>query len=89
MPLRWAVRPPSAGLLKLVKDEDIIIFTADHGCDPTWPGTDHTREHIPVLIYGPKVKPGSLGHRETFADIGQTVASYFGVSPMDYGKSML
>ena len=52
-------------LLKLVKDEDIIIFTADHGCDPTWPGTDHTREHIPVLVYGPKVKPGSLGHRET------------------------
>ena len=73
-------------LLKLVKDEDIIIFTADHGCDPTWPGTDHTREHIPVLVYGPKVKPGSLGHRETFADIGQTVANYFGLSPMDYGK---
>lgn len=75
-------------LLKLVKDEDIIIFTADHGCDPTWPGTDHTREHIPVLIYGPKVKPGSLGHRETFADIGQTVANYFGLSPMDYGKTL-
>lgn len=76
-------------LLKRVNGDDIIIFTADHGCDPTWSGTDHTREHIPVLIYGPKVKPGSLGHRETFADIGQTVASYFGVSPMDYGKSML
>ncbi len=75
-------------LLKLVKDEDIIIFTADHGCDPTWPGTDHTREHIPVLVYGPKVKPGSLGHRETFADIGQTVANYFGLSPMDYGKTL-
>ncbi|WP_459176386.1 phosphopentomutase [Ewingella americana] len=76
-------------LLELVKDDDIIIFTADHGCDPTWRGTDHTREHIPVLIYGPKVKPGSLGHRETFADIGQTVAKYFDLSPMDYGKSML
>ncbi|CDG48104.1 phosphopentomutase [Serratia symbiotica] len=76
-------------LLKRVNGDDIIIFTADHGCDPTWSGTDHTREHIPVLIYGPKVKPGSLGHRETFADIGQTVASYFGVSPMDYGNSML
>ena len=75
-------------LLKLVKDEDIIIFPADHGCDPTWPGTDHTREHIPVLVYGPKVKPGSLGHRETFADIGQTVANYFGLSPMDYGKTL-
>jgi len=76
-------------LLELVKEDDIIIFTADHGCDPTWRGTDHTREHIPVLIYGPKVKPGSLGHRETFADIGQTVAKYFDLSPMDYGKSML
>ncbi|EMD6372878.1 phosphopentomutase [Morganella morganii] len=76
-------------MLKLVKEDDILILTADHGCDPTWPGTDHTREHIPVLVYGPKVKPGSLGYRETFADIGQTVASYFNLSPMDYGKNML
>ena len=76
-------------LLELVEEDDIIIFTADHGCDPTWRGTDHTREHIPVLIYGPKVKPGSLGYRDTFADIGQTVAKYFDLSPMDYGKSML
>jgi len=76
-------------LLALVKEDDMIIFTADHGCDPSWRGTDHTREHIPVLIYGPKVKPGFLGHRETFADIGQTVASYFDLSPMEYGKSML
>jgi len=76
-------------LLELVKDDDIIIFTADHGCDPSWPGTEHTREHIPVLIYGKNIKPGFLGHRSTFADIGQTVADYFGLSPMDYGKSML
>ncbi len=76
-------------ILKRVNGDDIIIFTADYGCDPTWSITDHTREHIPVLIYGQKVKPGSLGHRETFADIGQTVASYFGVSPMDYGKFIL
>jgi len=76
-------------LLALVEEGDIIIFTADHGCDPTWTGTDHTREHIPVLIYGPNVKPGSLGHRDTFADIGQTLASYFGTSPMEYGKNML
>ncbi len=75
-------------MLKLVKEDDILILTADHGCDPTWPGTDHTREHIPVLVYGPKVKPGSLGHRETFSDIGQTVAKYFDLSPMDYGKPM-
>ncbi|AOM41268.1 phosphopentomutase [Xenorhabdus hominickii] len=75
-------------MLKLVKEDDILIFTADHGCDPTWAGTDHTREHIPVLVYGPNVKPGSLGHRETFADIGQTVAKYFDLTPMDYGKVM-
>ncbi|MEI7125322.1 phosphopentomutase [Pectobacterium versatile] len=76
-------------MLSRVKGDDILILTADHGCDPSWHGTDHTRENVPVLIYGPKVKPGSYGHRETFADIGQTVATYFGLSPMDYGKSIL
>lgn len=76
-------------LMALVKEDDILILTADHGCDPSWHGTDHTREHIPVLIYGPKVKPGYLGYRETFADIGQTVAKYFGLSDMEYGKNML
>ncbi|QIQ21989.1 phosphopentomutase [Zophobihabitans entericus] len=76
-------------LLKLVTKDDLIIFTADHGCDPTWQGTDHTREHIPALFYSPALKAGSLGHRETFADIGQTVADYFGLSPMEYGKSIL
>ncbi len=75
-------------LMELVKEDDILILTADHGCDPTWQGSDHTREHIPVLVYGPKVKPGSLGHRETFADIGQTVVKYFGLSPVEYGKAM-
>ncbi|MDT1862740.1 phosphopentomutase, partial [Acinetobacter baumannii] len=50
--------------------------------------TDHTRERITVLVYGPKVRPGSLGHRETFADIGQTIAKYFGTSDMEYGKAM-
>ena len=76
-------------LMALVKEGDILILTADHGCDPTWHGTDHTREHIPVMIYGPGVKPGFLGGRDTFADIGQTVAKYFGLSDMEYGKSML
>ncbi|CAG73643.1 phosphopentomutase [Pectobacterium atrosepticum SCRI1043] len=76
-------------LMSRVTGDDILILTADHGCDPSWHGTDHTRENVPVLIYGPKVKPGSYGHRETFADIGQTVAAYFGLSPMDYGKSIL
>ncbi|MFJ5447902.1 phosphopentomutase [Pectobacterium carotovorum] len=76
-------------MLSRVKGDDILILTADHGCDPSWHGTDHTRENVPVLVYGPNVKPGSYGHRETFADIGQTVAAYFGLSPMDYGKSIL
>lgn len=76
-------------LMDQVKPGDLLILTADHGCDPTWRGTDHTREYVPVLIYGPEVKPGSLGHRETFADIGQTIASYFNLSAMEYGKNML
>ncbi len=76
-------------LMAQVKEGDILILTADHGCDPTWTGTDHTREHIPVLIYGPGVKPGSIGHRDTFADIGQTLASYFDLSPMNYGQTIL
>lgn len=73
-------------LLSKVSGDDILIFTADHGCDPTWPGTEHTREYIPLLVYGPKILPGLLGRSETFADIGQSVAHYFGVSPMAYGK---
>lgn len=76
-------------LMALVKEDDILILTADHGCDPTWQGTDHTREHVPVLIYGPKIKAGGYGHRDTFADIGQTVARYFDLSPMDYGKAIV
>ncbi len=76
-------------LYAVLGDEDLLIISADHGCDPTWPGTDHTREHIPVLVYGNGVKPGSLGRRETFADIGQSLAAYFDLSPMEYGSSFL
>ncbi|WP_162047050.1 phosphopentomutase [Vibrio taketomensis] len=76
-------------VIELMQEDDILILTADHGCDPTWPGTDHTREHIPVLVYGQKVPAGSLGRRETFADIGQTLAQHFGTSPMEYGKNFL
>lgn len=76
-------------LLALLKTDDLLILTADHGCDPTWHGSDHTREHVPILVYGPSVKPGSLGIRETFADIGQTLAHYFHLSPMEYGTSFL
>ena len=76
-------------LLAALGDDDIVILTADHGCDPTWPGSDHTREHIPVLCYGKQVKPGSLGERATFADIGQSVASWLGLPAMDYGTAFL
>ena len=76
-------------LLDNLKEDDIVIITADHGCDPTWVGTDHTREHIPVLVYGHKIPAGSLGKRDTFADIGQSLASYFGLEAMDYGQSFL
>ena len=68
---------------------DVLILTADHGCDPTWEGTDHTREHIPVLAAGTPVRRGSLGKRDTFADIGQSLASHFGLEPMEYGTSFL
>ncbi|CRK85758.1 Phosphopentomutase [Candidatus Providencia siddallii] len=76
-------------ILGLVKSGDILILTSDHGCDPTWYGTEHTREYIPVLIYGPDIIPKNLGYRKTFADIGQTIAEYFSLSPMEYGISML
>ncbi|PSW18932.1 phosphopentomutase [Photobacterium sanctipauli] len=76
-------------VIELLEEDDVLILTADHGCDPTWEGTDHTREHIPVLVTGPKIKAGSLGRRDTFADIGQSLAEYFGTSDMEYGKSFL
>ncbi len=68
---------------------DLAIFTADHGCDPTVPGTDHTREYVPLLAAGPKVRGGvNLGLRASLSDIGQTVAANFGVS-IDHGASFL
>ncbi len=76
-------------LMQQMQDDDLLVLCADHGCDPTWPGSDHTREHIPVLAYGAGIKAGSLGLRETFADIGQTVAVHLGLSPMEYGTSFL
>jgi phosphopentomutase len=76
-------------VMELMGEGDVLILCADHGCDPTWPGSDHTRENIPVLVYGPAVSPGSLGLRESFADIGQSLAVHFGLSPMDYGSSFI
>ncbi len=76
-------------LLECMRSDDLLIITADHGCDPTWEGSDHTREHIPVLAYGDELAAGSLGKRKTFADIGQSLASFFGLPPMDYGESFI
>jgi phosphopentomutase len=76
-------------LIEAMQDDDLLIITADHGCDPTWQGTDHTREHIPVLAYGCGVTAGSLGRRASFADIGQSLSTFFGLPAMDYGTSFL
>ncbi len=76
-------------LLDAMRPDDLLIITADHGCDPTWEGTDHTREHIPVLAFGNGLAAGSIGRRGTFADIGQSLATYFALPPMDYGESFL
>ena len=72
-----------------VREQDLVIFTADHGNDPTTPSTDHSRERVPLLVYGPRVRPVPLGERTTFADVGQTVAEFLGVSPLDSGRSFL
>lgn len=76
-------------LLAKLSDDDIVIITADHGCDPTWPGTDHTREHIPVIFYGKQLAAKNVGKRDTFADIGQTIADYLKLPALEYGSSFL
>ncbi len=69
---------------------DILFITADHGCDPTTPSTDHSREYVPLLVWGKSIKKGvSLGTRETFADLGQTIAGFLGVRGLQSGRSFL
>ena len=76
-------------LLAPVREEDLVIFTADHGNDPTTPSTDHSREVVPLLVTGPRVRPAALGRRTTFADIGQTVAEFLEVPSLSAGTSFL
>ncbi|RCS25017.1 phosphopentomutase [Phyllobacterium salinisoli] len=79
-------------VLALMKPGDLLILTADHGCDPTWKGTDHTRERVPVLVAGAgpiKAGAGSLGILPTFADIGETVAAHLGLPAGKHGTSFL
>lgn len=77
-------------ILEAMEEEDILVLTADHGCDPTTPSTDHSREYVPVLFYGKKLKQNvNLGTGKSFADIGQTVAEFFGLMPLAIGESFL
>ena len=78
-----------AEFLKQLNDDDLLLLTADHGCDPTWPGNDHTREFVPVIAYHNNIDSINLGQRNTFADLGQTLASLFTLEAMDYGQSFL
>ena len=73
----------------VLEEEDIVFITADHGCDPTYKGTDHTRENVPVLMFGKKVLGQFIGGRDTYADIAQTIAAYFDLEGFENAKSFL
>ncbi|MBR5949192.1 MAG: phosphopentomutase [Clostridia bacterium] len=76
-------------IMDAMGDEDMLIITADHGCDPTTPSTDHSREYIPVLVWGRKIKPVSLGTLPTFADIGASVVDYLLGEGFNFGESFI
>ena len=79
-----------SALLPRLRDDDLLVVTADHGNDPTTPSTDHAREYVPLLVTGRHVRAGvDLGTRPTFADLGQTLADLFGVGPLAHGTSFL
>lgn len=69
--------------------DDLLVLTADHGNDPSWPGTDHTREQVPILLFSPALSGGSIGIRPTFADIGESIARWLGLAPGPHGHSFL
>lgn len=77
-----------AALPKL-RPDDLVILTADHGCDPSWPGSDHTREYVPFIAYAKSLAAGDAGLRDSFADIGQTVADHLGLASLEEGISIL
>jgi phosphopentomutase len=82
---RWV-----GSVLPSLRPDDLFVLTGDHGNDPTTPSTDHSREHVPVLLAGPRVRRGAdIGVRQTFADLGQTIADNFAVGPLTHGSSFL
>lgn len=76
-------------IMEVMQSGDLMVLTADHGNDPTWTGTDHTREQVPVLLWSPGIKPGYAGQRESFADIGETIAEHLGLAAGPHGTSFL
>lgn len=76
-------------MLNSLNQDDLVLITADHGNDPTWTGTDHTREYVPILAYSKNINTVSIGKRDTFADIGKTVLENFGLDGLKIGKSFL
>jgi phosphopentomutase len=77
-------------IVETLRPSDLLIITADHGNDPTTPSTDHSREYVPILLAGDRVRRGvDLGTRQTFADLGQTLAANFDVGPLASGTSFL
>jgi phosphopentomutase len=70
-----------------LRDDDLLVVTADHGCDPTWPGTDHTREQVPVVLHDRRSEAGSIGRRETYADVGATAAAHLGLPLLGAGSA--
>jgi phosphopentomutase len=75
-------------ILQTLRPEDVFVITADHGCDPTTPSTDHSREHVPVLVYGDRIRGGvDIGVRRTFADLAATIAEFFGIQGTGAGDS--
>jgi phosphopentomutase len=76
-------------LLGALREGDLLVLSADHGCDPTLPGSDHTRECVPALAFGPGIAARAIGRRESFADLGQTMAEHLGLPPLAAGHSFL
>jgi phosphopentomutase len=76
-------------LLALLREEDLLFITADHGNDPTTPSTDHARECVPLLAAGPAVRPASIGRRQTFSDLGATIGDWLGIAYRGQGASFL